>query len=515
MVDSEKRDPIVDSWTYISLSKLCSPTETSRNKRTYLGLSFLAGLLGSIGSIIICGIFLWIFVEVSELFSFPDIILRVVSIAILFGVIQIAIIGHSMIMAPFIRSFFRNGLRPFFLIKEIPSDPYIGRIFIDEKQRVATVYSIGGFINEDGQWNYNTYYVEDGVQHDGEAYTKSELGKYTLLATPPSSPITLPESMIIKQKKPKVATNSANGQLDSMDVEMMYQYLIQNVESEDAVLIIQNQIVSKEEQEKQLSNEFQERGISLQRSIEIAQERKNVLNYIERLKLVSDMLMEDNRQKVSSKDTPNALGGVSQASLISVKTSNTEIQNPSIEESHIFVPVESYAVSSTPEVQDESQRKLSGWESFFQVVVSVGIFGTVVNLFFGVLPSLGLFPGWMLCLETVALLSFATLGFMVLVTFQNRSSNAIFLAKSYIVLFAFNYIVGALSGTIDPSKAIGASIVGGAWFAYFTFSKNIAEVFPTDQRLISLTTKLIVIVIGVLILADHVAIGWFIKSSLQ
>lgn len=180
------RDNAMDSWTYLSLSKQCSPKQARQNKTTYFGFKFLSGILGSIGSIGFWVLFMWLFIELIEICdtflsdAILNTIMTVVSLGAMFGVVRTALWGYDMLLGRFTRSFLQHELRPFFVIKEESEDPYIGRIFLDKKKRVTTVCSLYQITYNNIHY-YNTYYVKNGIQYKGEVYSETTLKEFSVL----------------------------------------------------------------------------------------------------------------------------------------------------------------------------------------------------------------------------------------------------------------------------------------------------------------------------------------------
>lgn len=69
----------------------------------------------------------------------------------------------------------------------------------------------------------------------------------------------------------RLFTKPLSRDLDQMNAEELYRYLVENVEHDDAVQIVGKEITTNESRAQQLADELQQAEIPLQQSVEIAQ----------------------------------------------------------------------------------------------------------------------------------------------------------------------------------------------------------------------------------------------------
>lgn len=159
-----KRNALNDSWEYVTLSKCISESDAKKNQTVYqINQLLLIVLCGIICLLIFsaCGVFFEVLLGI----RLPAVILGGLAFASIWAAKAI----HHKFLYLFKQRFLKNGLRPFFTVKDDQDDPYIGQIFRDSYNRIVTICA------KSDTDIYQTYYVKHGIQYQGDDIDKNHM----------------------------------------------------------------------------------------------------------------------------------------------------------------------------------------------------------------------------------------------------------------------------------------------------------------------------------------------------
>lgn len=320
-----------------------------------------------------------------------------------------------------------------------------------------------------------------------------------------------------KSHKMRLFTKPLSRDLDQMNAEELYRYLVENVEHDDAVQIVGKEITTNESRAQQLADELQQAEIPLQQSVEIAQQRKQILSYVERLKQISTQLGHAisesgwTQQEIVATVVPTQTANKSELSAFEESIGVDTKTAPDVLRNETEILVLGQREMDESEVKQEERVKLSGWMTWLQICIGLGIVGTLWELFAYLAFAYSVFSGMVTLCFCMAMLGVISIGIGFFSKLSERKRGTIFLAQSYVSLFIADHVLNALAiGT--ESKAIGAALVGGAWLTYLGCSKNLKRAFP-DRR-VNLWMKLWVAGIAVLLLLNYVMLWNYLRLKL-
>lgn len=317
-----------------------------------------------------------------------------------------------------------------------------------------------------------------------------------------------------KGHRMKLFSRSSFRNLDQMNAEELYRYLEENVEHDDAVQIVGKEIATNESRVRQLADELQRAEISLQQSVEIGRQRKQILSYVERLRQVSVRLGHAvsgpgrAQQEIVLPVVPSQPKAANESEPDTVEES-TGVGSEMVEmspnvpggEAEVFAP-ERRGTDEEPGVKQEERVRLSGWMMWLQISIGLGIAGTFLGLFAYLAFASSVFPGMVTLCFCLSMLGGISVGVGFFFRLFERKRGTIFLAQSYVSLFIADHVLNAVFGIGSESKAFGAAVVGGAWLIYLGCSRNLKQAFP-DRR-VDLWMVLWVAGVAALLLLNYV-----------
>ena len=171
-------------------------------------------------------------------------------------------------------------------------------------------------------------------------------------------------------------------------------------------------------------------------------------------------------------------------------------ENPNLSESKIEENTTSTSVSAQDDIEDfvytreylKENTKIHGWLFFFCLTIFFGgLFSAIYPLVTFDINDYG--GSYVLGMVDVIL----GLMLLVLAIFTNaalcrRDTDAIFLAKTYIIACFVGNFIGFISGNYEPSgvgsiSQIGRRLIWGViWFLYLLNSSQVEEVIPSEYR---------------------------------
>ena len=157
----------------------------------------------------------------------------------------------------------------------------------------------------------------------------------------------------------------------------------------------------------------------------------------------------------------------------------------------------------------QSDESIHGWLLFF-LIVFVGIgsiwsFGELFTL------NLGNEESWLALFTVVITLGFVATGIFTIIAFKKRDSDAVLLAKTYIILRFIFSISALLSDDLtsrETSQAISSTIWSVIWYIFLFCSKQIKRQIPKRK---SKTRDWVLI--GTIILLPLICLGMGIASE--
>ncbi len=321
-----------------------------------------------------------------------------------------------------------------------------------------------------------------------------------------------------KSHKMRLFSQSSSRDLNQMNAEELYRYLVENVEHGDAVQIVDKEITTNESRARQLADELQRAEISLQQSVEIGRQRKQILSYVERLRQVSVRLghavsgpgraqqeivvpIVPSQPKAANEQAANE----SEPDLVKESTGTgpeTVETPPNMQWNEAEIRDSDRSETDEPGVEPEGNVKLSGWMTWFQISVGLGIVGTLWGMFAYLAFASSVFPGMVTLCFCLAMLGVISVGVGFFSKLSMRKRGTIFLAQSYVSLFIADHVLNAVFAIGTESKAIGAALVGAAWLVYLECSSNLKRAFP-DRR-VDLWMVLWVVGVAALLLLNYV-----------
>ena len=172
------------------------------------------------------------------------------------------------------------------------------------------------------------------------------------------------------------------------------------------------------------------------------------------------------------------------------------------------------------ELDNPQNRKISGWLTFFLVVIGLGgiltpVIGFLNMSIFNYDIGTGVLWTWIgVVCDSLFLLGIAFLAVYTIISFINYKPNAVGLGKAYLIIVlvsnVFSLILGDYESTgINSMSQISYRIIWQViWLFYLSHSKQVNALFPKAKRKLSISdiTMLSTIVAPVLI--------WFMSSFL-
>ena len=145
------------------------------------------------------------------------------------------------------------------------------------------------------------------------------------------------------------------------------------------------------------------------------------------------------------------------------------------------------SVNYTPELLKQT-TEIHGWLTFFLFAMTLGgLISAIVPIFTLNISEYG--GSWALALSDI------TLGFMLLliaiyadIAFSKRLPNAVFIAKTYVLLIFVTNTMSLIGGEFDDTglntvtQAIRGVSWGVIWFLYLCFSDQVKTIIPKEYR---------------------------------
>lgn len=190
------------------------------------------------------------------------------------------------------------------------------------------------------------------------------------------------------------------------------------------------------------------------------------------------------------------------------KRINLEKEN----EEHIVLPHAETQRESQCEQEKEnpSDESIHGWLKFFLIFfVGIGSVGSLMMSYVAFEPD-GNF--WISASDVAFALVYLTVGILTLVAFHKRDTDAVFLAKTFVVLcFASNLLaLFATEGTVGNNKSIvrliRTIIWCCIWFIFLYNSNQVKRLIPTSYRK-SKTRDWVIIAIAILLPLTCIGLG--------
>lgn len=164
-----------------------------------------------------------------------------------------------------------------------------------------------------------------------------------------------------------------------------------------------------------------------------------------------------------------------------------------------------------PQAGDE---EIHGWLKFF-LIVFVGI-GSIATLVLSFVQFNGGDDVWYSIADVAFGVIYLATGIFTLVAFYKRDTDAVFLAKTFVVLcFASNLLVlwasddGALNSK-EIAQMIRSLIWCVIWFVFLCKSKQVNRLFPTNYRA---TKTRDWVIVAIIVLFPFVCMGYSIASE--
>ena len=145
-----------------------------------------------------------------------------------------------------------------------------------------------------------------------------------------------------------------------------------------------------------------------------------------------------------------------------------------------------------PEITSEYLKQttnISGWLSFFLFVVGAG--GLISALYPVVTFDVTEYDGsyfLALCDVIIGFMCLFVAGYTIY-SFVRREPNAVFVAKTYVVMIFVINMLNLVMGNFDSGSGLNSAgqvvrgvIWGVIWFLYLIYSKRVADVIPKDYR---------------------------------
>lgn len=130
----------------------------------------------------------------------------------------------------------------------------------------------------------------------------------------------------------------------------------------------------------------------------------------------------------------------------------------------------------------KQNTQIHGWLTFFCFIIALGGFISAIHPIATFDAEL---YGFAACMSDVSFgLALFVLAIITIVAFCRRDTDAVFLAKTYVVACFVSNILSLAFG--DPvgssSQVMGRLLWGVVWFLYLIFSRQVEEVIPPDYR---------------------------------
>lgn len=149
-----------------------------------------------------------------------------------------------------------------------------------------------------------------------------------------------------------------------------------------------------------------------------------------------------------------------------------------------FIP--QYNVDTELDPDAQSSEKIHGWLLFFLICyVGIGMLAMLINDIIDLGDSNEM--TWVAALALSFLFTIAAAGIMTLEAFNHRDTDAVFLAKTYVVLCVVANIIGILGidQATEPKEIIGLMrgvFIGVIWFLFLCCSKQVKRLIPKENR---------------------------------
>lgn len=170
------------------------------------------------------------------------------------------------------------------------------------------------------------------------------------------------------------------------------------------------------------------------------------------------------------------------------------------------------ALKYTPELLKQT-TEIHGWLTFFLFVMTLGGFiSAIVPIFTLNIAEYG--GSWALAFSDIILgLMLFGIAIYADIAFYKRYPNAVFIAKTYVLLILITNAMSLIGGDFDTTglntatQALKGVIWGVVWFLYLCFSEQVKTIIPKEYR--NVTSKDYILLASiVLIPVFFIAIGF-------
>ena len=175
-------------------------------------------------------------------------------------------------------------------------------------------------------------------------------------------------------------------------------------------------------------------------------------------------------------------------------------------------------------------KKISGWLTFFLVVIGIGgVISPIIGFTSMSLSNYDVgFGYWCLVVgaicDSILLLGYPILAFYIINSFKNYKPNAVGLARAYLVIAIATNLLGLFTGEYDSSvfdsmpQMISRVFWQIIWIIYLSTSKQVKSLFPKEERKLFKRDKILIISIVApvtIYLLSVFVIAWGQESATQ
>jgi hypothetical protein len=184
-----------------------------------------------------------------------------------------------------------------------------------------------------------------------------------------------------------------------------------------------------------------------------------------------------------------------------------DINRDKIEDELVEISDKSFENESfeSKSLKPKERKTIRGWLIFFLIAMAIGATLSIIyhishlslsdyetGLGYGILSVLGAIS------DIILWTGCGVLAVCTIISFYKYSPNAVFLAKSYIVIIFVTNLIPLLSGGYDDTtvfdssaQAVRSLIWGIIWFLYFCYSEQVNSLFPKTERKIYKRDKIL------------------------
>lgn len=156
--------------------------------------------------------------------------------------------------------------------------------------------------------------------------------------------------------------------------------------------------------------------------------------------------------------------------------------------SQVEEPITTPTTSSITQESLKATTNIHGWLTFFLIVT---ILGGIVNAVYPLATlNLSEYDGDVILAFVDVIMGFLICGlaFLTMISFVNRKPDAVFLAKTYIIVVFATNLISLLIGDFEDSgldskpRVVQSLIWSAIWFCYICFSEQVQKVIPKEYR---------------------------------